>query len=480
MPKIPFTGQTYQARSKRANAQECINWYPESDPTGKHKVVLYPTPGLNKLNTLGIGPIRGFHVFNDLLYVASGNEIYEVDTSWGGVSRGTIDTNQGTVSMASYEVAANQRMCIADGTKGYMWDTSTFGAIGSNYPDSATHLEFFDGYIIANDPGNSNGKGKGVFNRSDSYDATTWAALNYGTAERDPDNLPALAVNHRNLLLIGKNTTELWYNSGRSTFAFDPLPGQFIEKGVVAPHSVAKFDRQTIWLSQDKRGVGQVIAAQGAQFQVISTKAIENSINGYSDITDAIGFVYQQLGHSFYVLIFPTGNETWVYDFTEKAWHRRKGYSLGRHRMQHHVYFNGKHVVGDYENGNIYWLDMDKYTDNGTTIERIRTTQHIHTDSDENVFYRNVRLDMEVGVGNSDEKDPQVLLRYSDDGGYTWSNWMYRDLGAIGDRDLQINFRNLVRSKDREFQIKVTDPVWAVLLGGYADITQAEERGLRE
>jgi hypothetical protein len=52
---------------------------------------------------------------------------------------------------------------------------------------------------------------------------------------------------------------------------------------------------------------------------------LEYAIQSYGNITDAIGYTYQQDGHPFYVLIFPSAEATWVYDVSTQLWHERAG-----------------------------------------------------------------------------------------------------------------------------------------------------------
>lgn len=465
--KIPITGQTYQTRSRNVNYQEAINCYLEEDPTSG--TVMYGTPGLTLFATVGGGPIRGMRVHNGSLYVVSGGKLYEIAPGGGSVILGSLSTETGPVSMTNNI----NELVIADGVKGYAYNTSTLtytsdiAVSDADYPNGS-FVEFVDGYIIVDDPDND-----GRFYVSNSYNALVWDTNDFATAERDPDKLKAIIVNHRNIYLIGEKTTEVWYNSGNASFPFEPIPGSFLETGIVAPYSAAKVDEVTVWLSANEKGHGEVIAVSGNQKKRISNFAIEQEINSYSVISDAEAFAYQQAGHTFYVITFPTADRTWVYDFTTNAWHRRKSYGIGRSRVSCSAYFNGKVMVGDYDSGKIYYYDLDTYTENGETIERVRTTQKMEAESDNPLVWRSLKLNMETGVGDATTTDPLVMLSWSDDGGHTWSNEHFRSLGAQGEYYKDVIYRNLGRSNSRIYRIKVTDPVKFVLLGGYAEADPA-------
>ncbi len=471
--QIPFVGPAYTDRSVNVNAQRCVNLFPEiNDAGGKNNVVLYGTPGLELFVNVSANPVRGMYAFKDYLYVVSYNKFYEIRADGVVTEKGTLSTTSGRVSMADN---GNQLM-IVDGAYGYIYDASnnTFQQIGDPDFPGANQVVFLDGYFIINKPNT------GSFMISALYDGTSWNALDIATAEGDPDNLVALVNDHRQLWLFGKYSTEVFYNSGNADFPFERISGVFIEWGCVAPWSVAKLDNSIFWLAQNKYGQGVVVRADGYQPRIISTRAIEYQIAQYSTISDAFAFAYMDEGHAFYVLTFPTGNATWVYDAATGMWHERSSYNVGRWRVESYAYFNGFHMVGDFSNGNIYKMKMDVYSENGATIERIRTTRHIFDGDYVNVFHHRLQVDMETGVGlaSGQGSDPQAMLDWSDDGGHTWSSEVWGGIGSVpvggtGEYKKRLVWRRLGRSRDRIYRLKITDPVKVVIIGASLEV----ERG---
>ena len=140
---------------------------------------------------------------------------------------------------------------------------------------------------------------------------------------------------------------------------------------------------------------------KGTSFQRISTHAIEQAIKKYANSKSAVAFTYQNLGHAFYVLVFDEA--TWVYDAATGLWHEWLFSNLGefeRHRLEHLSYIpkKGIFVGGDYSNNKVYLLNDETYTDDGTSITRLRTSPHISNEL-RRVFYSEFLLDAEVGVG---------------------------------------------------------------------------------
>lgn len=472
MAKIQLAGETYTGRSLQENAQECINWYYETDSTGKFPFVLYPTPGQVLFTDLVNGPIRALRVFKDVLYVVAGAGLYSVNATGASALVGTLNTSASNVSMSNNI----DQLIVLDGQRGYIYvpSTNTFTTIPStaiglydNFPVGATQVRFLDGYFLVNAPANP-----GRFYRSESYDGTKWKALSFATAERDPDGLVALEVSHRYLYLLGEKVSEIWYNEGSDVNnPIIPVPGMLMEVGCAAAFSVAKINKSVLWLAADERGHGQVVVSSGTTWRRVSNYAVEAAIASYSVRNDAIGYTYQQAGHEFYILTFPTADVTWVYDITENKWHKRQSYGYGRYNAQWSVYFNGKIITGSSIDGKLFELSLSAYDDNGANILRLRTTQHINDGQDDSELYFAVlKIDVETGVGDNPTPSPQIGLSWSNDGGRTYTNSIYRSFGNVGNYKTEVFFRQLGRSKNRTFKIFTAEKVKCVLLGGWVEI----------
>ena len=392
--EIPFNGQTYQGASRAYANEICRNWYPEKTPAGKW--VLLPTPGMTERVDLGSSAsIRGLIAAGDYLYAVTGTDFYQVDSDWIATDKGNV-SGTSRVSMAWN----GTQVLIVNGTTGYTYTpgTDTFAEISSGgFPANPEMCAFKDSYFIVNDSGTGN------FYISDNYDGTTWSALDVATAESFPDCVTAVGVD-ADLILGGPQSIEAWYNSGAASFPF--ARRTIIKTGIAAPFSLAAGDNGFFWLARDDRGQGLVMAAYGYQGQVISTPAVSYQISRYGTISDAFGFIFQMGGHLFYALTFPTEDATWVYDVSTGQWFEWSSYntasefsaSWGRHRSNCYAYFNGSHVVGDYENGKLYSLEPDVYTDAGTQLRRVRRSQTISNNQDR-VFFHSLLVRFEPGVG---------------------------------------------------------------------------------
>lgn len=460
--KSAILGGAYQARSSTLANDRCINLYPElaSSPNAKTGGALLAVPGLvEKLDLVATVGVQGMiSCSNGLLYAVCNSNLYEITTAWVATNKGSIGT-AGRVTMAE-----NGTQLIINSGYIYTFATSTLAAItDADFPVGT--VREMDGYFLANVPGT------GRFQASNLDDGTAWDSLDFATATGGPDDVIGHIVDHREWWIFGSDSVEVWYNSGDTDFPFQRIQGAFIEVGCAAAGSIAKLDNSVFWLGQDLRGHGMVYRSAGYQPQRISTHAIEYAISDYSTISDAQAFTYQQEGHSFYVLIFPAEGKTWVFDAATASWHERSGFSAGqftRWRANCYAFFNGAHLVGDYESGKIYEMDADTHT-NGAEVKKWLRSWRAPSGEGRRIRFKSLQIDCDVGVGltSGQGSDPQMMLRWSDDGGKTWSDEHWVSMGRIGEYSTRAIWRRLGMGRDRVFEISGPDPVKTNIVAAY-------------
>jgi hypothetical protein len=197
----------------------------------------------------------------------------------------------------------------------------------------------------------------------------------------------------------------------------------------------------------------------------VSTRSVDYQIAKYETKSDAVAMPINIEGNAFYVITFPAENKTWCYNAASGFWNQLTSYpNEGRWRGNCSAYFNGKNIIGDYENGKLYEVDFDTYTDNSELIRRVRTPSAIKKEG-KRIFHHQLEIFFEVGVGlvTGQGSDPQAMLQYSDDGGHTWSSELWRSAGKIGKRQWRAVWNRLGVSRQRNYRLIVTDPVkWVV------------------
>ena len=508
--RVALKSGAYTARSVIASCQRSVNLYGEANPEDAPvPFTYYPTPGLRGLSTPPVeGRGRGlYRASNGVLYAVVGRTLYRVGADWAWTSVGTL-TGPFTdpVGMADNQTTL---FVTGGGGSGYTVElaTNTFAAVSNPAFYGSPRVDFADTYFVFSKPNT------GQFYISDS-NATTFDALWFATKIGASDLLVTAAVVHREIWLLGERTSEVWINAGGANFPYEIMNGAFIQHGCAAAYSVAQMGDALFWLSEDQQGGRVVVKGQGYQSQRVSTHAIETAMAGYATVSDAVGFTYQQEGHQFYQLTFPTADKTWVLDTVSGQWHERMWLDSDgrehRHRAISHAYAYGENVVQDWETGELYAYDLNVYTDNGAPILRRRGFPHMGHDGGR-VFYRQFLADMEVGrdegstlsgaggpalapdvvadTGLGPDVIPVFLgvdngmayvapsklyLRYSDTRGQTWSNPIEDDFGATGEFYKSIQFQRLGMARDRVFELFWSAPVRTALNGAFVD-AEAEQ-----
>lgn len=466
-----FIGPTYKLRTVNVDCQRCVNLYPEIDElqTANHGETgaLMSTPGLTKVATLGTGPVRGvYYTSTGRLAVVSGNTVYRVESDWSHTVVGTILSSSGRVSMSDN----GTQLIIVDGTNtgfivslvtGVMTQITAAGFRGANT------VSFQDGYFMCNNPDT------GQWYISGLYDGFSWDALDFATAEGQPDNLVGLISNLRQVWLFGTRTTEVWWNTGAQDFPFGRIDGAYIEFGCASAASIAKVANSVCWLGEGPNAKGVVWMAEGYQPKRISNHSVEEAIRTYGDLSATTAYSYQQDGHVFYCLNFTNANTTWVFDVVTGQWHERaylgSDGNFERARPDCYALAYGYQVLGDYQNGNLYVYDFADYTDDGNPLPRMRRAPHISNGMNR-MFFNRLQLDIEGGVGTDGSTtaqgyNPRVMLRWSDDFGHSWSPYRMMEIGKIGDYRKRINFWRLGQARDRVFEVYYTDPTRFTLCG---------------
>lgn len=444
--RLQIAVKSSDGRTSTVDAERLVNMYAEQSE-GKSPVVLHGTPGWGTpAQTCGSGPVRGILFMGKTRYTVSGDALYSTTGSLGAID------GFGPVSMATN---GTQLVIVTSDTTGYVYDTSNGlrQITDTDFP-GATCVDYLDGYFLFVEPSS------GIFFISALNDATDIDALDFATAESAPDNLVRLVVDHREVWLMGEDTCEIWINTGASDFPFERQNGAINEKGIRGAFSITKTDNSLFWVDRD--GIVRR-AEQGYVPMRISTHAIEHDI-AQGALDGAYAISYTQEGHEFYALTVP-GAGTYVYDAATQLWHERESYGESRWRAQGFARSGGRQYVGDFESGNVYQLDLDTYTENGTELVSEMLFPPVQMEGKR--FNLNaVRLDMEPGTSS----DPQVMLQTSRDG-KTWSNESWRSFGPVGNYAKRIVWRRLGNFETCHLRFRIASNAKRAVFAAYADIS---------
>lgn len=474
---VELPGGFYKAKSVLAACQRQLNLYSEGNPAGSPtKFTDYQTPGTVTL----IDPASAlicrcaYRATNGELFEVVGTHVYFTDSSFVRHSLGAIANLTTPVSMSDNGTV----VVIVDGSNaGYTIDLPghAFNTIVDAAFYGSPRVSYSDTYFVFNRPGTT----QWYLSPPNWNGVTAFDALDIADKVGGADNISTSITMKEDVWTIGLYTTQVWSNNGGVDFPFALVSGIFIEHGCQAVYSAGQTDLSIFWLTQDDDGFAMVVQGKDYAVTRVSTHAMEAEIMKYPNLTDAIGMIYQQEGHTFYVLTFPTADKTWVYDLASGLWHERAWIDSNgvEHRWRPNCLATayGKTLAGDFENGKLYQVDLQTYTDAGDPITRRRGFPHL-LNSGLEMSYRSFVAYMNAGsaTGLLTTNEPLIMLRWSDNGGFSWSDPISLPAGATGQYSRQIVARQLGMGRDRVFELFWSANFDFSLLGAFIDADPAQ------
>ena len=471
--------------------------------TGTYTVNISQTVASEDMSTAAAGAIVTGSISGTTLTVSAvtSGVLYVGQTIQGtGVTANTMITAlvSGTGGLGTYTVSTSQTV---SSTTLYALNFTQIPSSDGAFSGGNT-VDIVDNYFVYNKP------------QSQEWGASDFLSpvspnLSYGLKDGAPDNLVSLIVDHREVYLLGENSSEVWVDVGAVPFPFQRIPGTSTQHGIASVFSVARLGNSFAYVSRNIRGEGQIVQMNGYTPVRISTHAVENTLqNQYID--DAIAWTYQLEGHEIYVVSFPTLDLTWCYDVATQMWHKwlwvDSDNVYHRHRGNCSALFQNIIIVGDHSNGKLYELSKEVYTDDGNEIRRVRRAPHLVSDL-QRQYFDEFQIQFQPGVGTTGlstqntsnyignpyyiypgatlsvppnvtlyianqnaintqdvTTNPKAMLRWSNDGGSTWSHEYWVSIGAMGKYKNRAIWRRLGMARDRIFEVVVTDPVNAVIV----------------
>lgn len=429
-------------------------------------VALVGTPGLKVFSALGVNPLVDMIDINGACYAVTTNGFYRLFPGGGSFKLGNV-----VLRSSGMMVDNGLAILIVDQLSTYSYtlrpdeqsrfDTSApfvdfiVNKTGTAFVYPASTGCFLDGYQIFDRIGTQQFVNTGLYNQ-------TFTGTAFSSAETNPDSVLAVAENQQQLWIYGKKTIEVWYDTGVGDSPFLRIPGAVIPHGIAGPYAQTKLNGNVAFLTNE----GQVFMGNSYTPSPISTHAVEEELSS-RDISQTKMWAYIDNGHGF--IILTCIDITFGFDMSTGLWHRRKDRTYGRDRASCYVRSLGKHLVGDFQNGNVYEMS-DLFFDNAGdplvaeivtrrfTIAASRS-RRIHPINGLQVAFNMIEVQPDVGVGNQNERMPVMTMAFSNDDGETWSGERPKEIGRVGENKTRVRWWRLGSAIDRRFRFRLSDPV---------------------
>lgn len=426
--KLPQASYNQPGRS----ASRLVNCYAQTS-ADKGPFEIVGAPGAVLFSSLGVGPGRGLFVMRGVLYAVSGTTLYRIDEAGSETVLGTLPgSTKLTFAGNGVEIVFSNRYIYSGGTVQQITDTDL---------PAITSVDFIDGFVVYGE------SGSGKWGCSELYDGATYDALKFATAEAWPDDLVTLKVDHRQVMLFGQETTEIWWNSGIAGFPFERLSGGFVEYGCLATLGVAKQDNSVFWLANDRT----IRRLTGQTPQRVSQHGVEERLSSYSRVDDCEAFPLNWNGHLLVVFRFPTVGATWAYDCTTGEWHERESDGSTWNIVDAAQCYG--RVFVQHSDGRVGYLSDTEYEEFGEPLIRKVVYPSVYQGS-QRLFHSQLDLVFKTGDAPANVA-PMVQLDLSDDGGSTWTSLPVREIeaGRQGEYAKVVRYTRLGTARDRSYRV---------------------------
>lgn len=418
--------------------------------------------GLADFATLSSPGVRGMLEVGAYLWVVSGRQVYRVDQGGGVTAIGGIPTD-GPVYMVRNRRVIPQVAILSSGLL-YVIDTGTSVMKQVTDPDlpPGSSMSVLDGYGIIPV---SNGR----WFISGLDDFTTWDPLEFGTADSNPDDIVRSATREGEEVLFGERSIEWWKDTGDIDFPFAGGRVAIAEIGCLAAGSVATLDRTLMWVAHD----GTVRIMAGYDGQRISTHQVERDIASV-DPNTLTATSWASRGHQFYSLSSPSFTHVW--NKTTGSWSERRSYGANRWRGSVVSKFGTQWIAGDATLGKLYRMSPDAYAEGNDPLVMTVQTPPAHG-FPSRLQVGAMFIDVVPGVGLNTsapaDLDPEMMVKWSDNGGQTWTGERRVTLGRQGNSVWRAVIRRLgiIPPTGRTFELSISAAVAKGIISASLDGT---------
>lgn len=454
---LPLIGPTYTNRSLPVGAQVTRNFYATVNDQGGERLSFQPFPGL-KLFATGTGFSRGTGILDNILYEVMGGTLKKILINGTVTSIGAIEGSGRCVLKSD-----GSNLVITTGVgKPYTYDGSSLTqGTDVDLPNASTNTYINRRMVYDGSDGDV------AFPELDT--PLDQNSLNIIIAEAKPDDMKAVYAYKQQVLAFGANSIQPMYNTGTGNPPYAFILNATQEIGLHAIHSLSSNNNFVYFLGSDLA----IYQMAGLSSRPIGNPAIGQVIEKYSDSSDAFGVCFTLDNTNFYMISFPTGGETWLFNETAGIWTNISYGDGGQHLIASYDFVYDKHLVTDRRNGNVYELDFDTHTDNGDIIHRQRDTTSVNGGTfgrpGATVFMNYLQLEIETGTSLV-TAESQIIMQYSDDNGRSWSTERWLSIGEQGEYRHELRWYGLGSFKNRMFRFKMTDAIKWVLIKLSADV----------
>lgn len=471
---IPIGGGSYVSDSLPISNQQAVNCYVNVPQTQTiTQASIFGTPGITELVSVSdVETRRGEIVMAGIPFYVIGEKFYRIDrviinevSIFSAVDLGTI---LGT-GLVGVKTNGTQIVIVVPGLISYTYtvadglveinDVNFDGPVDTvEYINATFTFTTSDGKKgLVSPPGDARGLPNGA-----PYDA-----LDFFTAQADPDQMRGQITLNNILYVLGSETTQPFRLTDRVPAPLVPIAGTVFPKGLAALNSIVKTQSSFAFIGAGANESPAIWEFTGNGYRKLSTTAIETTLSKFDDITLASVSAWTYAESGAYFIGFSLPDTAIVYDSVTGKWGDRISTEDEQDftwRAAGMLTAYGQVLVGDQLAGKIGQLDKDVYMEYGNPIKR-RVVIRPFDNQGKDIHVSRLEIVTESGVGNSDVEDPQIGRSWSFDQGRTFGERVNRSVGKVGQHNLRQIWHNQGKfSRNAVLRLDFSDPAKFVII----------------
>lgn len=435
MVTIPLGMEDWQSLSENVSRLRLHNMYLLENPASPDGISRVSRPTLDLFAEVGPGPIYGVWrqdaTFNNDWLVVSGNELHRFNPT---TKTSTVLGQVPGTDRPQFAGTTDRVIVVRNGTA---YSTNGTAVTIVSFPDDIPPYENLSPPIQSVAILNS------IFiltikNTQRFYwinpGETDPDPLNFASAERTPDPIETVAVVSDEVWFIGTAGAEVWQPTVDPDLPFNRINGRVYNEGCYDRDTVVNTVSNNLPCLIWKTSVDTVVLAQGS-VKRISGGSVEEALSSCSNLR---AWAFRTSKHDFYVLT--SDQFTYVYDINSDKWMRWDTYLRDNWLAHVGIQVGATPYSGSFTSNKLYKL-VEGSDDDGLIV--IREVSGIVANPGKPVQCASVAVRVNAGWSSSYDFYPNMELRWSDDQGTTWSNYVQISLGNSGFYNADTIFRSL-------------------------------------
>ena len=468
MAPVPFPVSSYPGVKGQEGAGRLINCRAEKTGEGaRFPVIWRRTAGLREeLYITAHSHLRGGILVGATLLVAMNERAYAITQSGGVLSAVNLGALAGTlpITVARNNAATPNIVAVTEnGALNLFTGSAPTNFADADLPQPNSVAEM-DGYFLF-----TIGDGR-IF--ASGLNAVT-IATNSFTTEQSLGGLLRGVTFRGEFFAFGPKGAGVYRNVGASPFPLERQSSN-IKRGLAGAHAIAGWEEgwsnELLWVADD----GVVYRLNGYTPDPVSNEDVARVVakalkDGFGSALEAS--VYMEGKHAIWSLTNP-GEWTWEYNLTTQNWNERASFGRDDWRASRTIRAFNRWLAGDRTTGKIYDIDVEYYKEDTDALVWTMRSGSVASFPARLKIPR-VDFDFTAAVGmaggvDETQTNPSVLIRWSLDGGYSWSDSVPRRLGAEGEGGRKVSLARgcgITKGKGIVFEVSISDPVHVGFLG---------------